>query len=107
MVSSPHRKQVYPPLEFIVDEIKKMVTYKIVNLSDIDSLDKYRDMDLILCRNVFIYFPDNVKEAIARKFYDIMPRGGALILGNAEVLDVKRIPFKLEFRRGGPVYTKV
>lgn len=25
MVSSPHRKQVYPPLEFIVDEIKKRV----------------------------------------------------------------------------------
>lgn len=90
-----------------VDEIKRMVTHKIVNLSDIDSLDKYRDMDLILCRNVFIYFPDDVKEAIARKFYDIMPRGGALILGNAEVLDVKRIPFKLEFHRGGPVYTKV
>lgn len=90
-----------------VDEIKRMVTHKIVNLSDIDSLDKYRDMDLILCRNVFIYFPDDVKEAIARKFYDIMPRGGALILGNAEVLDVKRIPFKLDFHRGGPVYTKV
>ena len=90
-----------------VDEIKRMVTHKIVNLSDIDSLDKYRDMDLILCRNVFIYFPDEVKEAIAKKFYEIMPRGGALILGNAEVLDVKRIPFKLEFHRGGPVYTKV
>ncbi|MDT8317924.1 MAG: protein-glutamate O-methyltransferase CheR [bacterium] len=90
-----------------VDEIKKMVAYRIVNLSDIDSLEKYRGMDLILCRNVFIYFPDVVKEAIARKFYDIMPRGGVLILGNAEVLDVKRIPFKLEFHRGGPVYTKV
>jgi chemotaxis protein methyltransferase CheR len=90
-----------------VDEIKRMVTHRIVNLSDIDSLEKYRGMDLILCRNVFIYFPDDVKEAIARKFYDILPRGGVLILGNAEVLDVKRIPFKLEFHRGGPVYTKV
>lgn len=91
----------------VVDEIKKMVTYKTVNLSDIDSLDKYRGMDLILCRNVFIYFPDEVKEAIARKFYDILPRGGVLVLGNAEVLDVKRIPFRLDFHRGGPVYTKV
>lgn len=90
-----------------VDEIKRMVTHRIVNLSDIESLEKYQGMDLILCRNVFIYFPDDVKEAIAKKFYDILPRGGALILGNAEVLDVKRIPFKLEFHRGGPVYTKV
>ena len=53
------------------DEIKGMVTHRIVNLSDIDSLDKFQGMDLILCRNVFIYFPDEVKEAINKVFESI------------------------------------
>lgn len=89
------------------DEIKNMITYRHVNLTEVDSLDVYKGMDVILCRNVFIYFPDEVKDRIARKFYELLPRGGALILGNAELIDVKKIPFSLEFHRGGPVYVKV
>jgi len=90
-----------------IDEIKNMITYRHANLTDISSLDIFQGIDVILCRNVFIYFPDEVKDMIARKFYDLLPKGGALILGNAEMIDVKKIPFKLEFHRGGPVYIKV
>lgn len=89
------------------DDIKNMITYRQANLSNVDSLDIFQGMDVILCRNVFIYFPDEVKDMIARKFYDLLSRGGALILGNAEMIDVKKVPFKLEFHRGGPVYIKV
>ncbi len=87
--------------------IKDMITYRRVNLKEVDSLSLYQGMDVILCRNVFIYFPDEVKHMIAEKFYELLSRGGALILGNAEIIDVKKIPFKLEFHRGGPVYLKV
>ena len=90
-----------------LDTIKSMVSYRNVNLNDIPSLNQYQGMDIILCRNVFIYFPDEVKHKIAEKFYELLNRGGALILGNAEVIDVKKIPFKLEFHRGGPVYLKL
>lgn len=88
------------------NDIRSMVTYRQANLSDLDSLDIYQGMDVILCRNVFIYFPDEIKDGVARKFYDLLSRGGALILGNAESIDVKKIPFKLEFHKGGPVYFK-
>ncbi|MDH3972813.1 MAG: protein-glutamate O-methyltransferase CheR [Deltaproteobacteria bacterium] len=89
------------------DEVKNMITYRHANLIHVDSLDIFRGVDVILCRNVFIYFPEEVKERIARKFYELLPKGGALILGNAEIIDVKKIPFRLEFHRGGPVYVKV
>ncbi len=88
------------------DNLKKMVTYRNANLTDAHSLNNYQDVDVILCRNVFIYFPDDVKEKISRKFYDLLAPGGALMLGNAENVDVKKIPFRLEFHKGGPVYFK-
>lgn len=89
------------------DEIKNMITYRHVNITDVDSLEIFQGMDIILCRNVFIYFPDEIKNRITRKFYELLPKGGILILGNAEMIDAKEIPFKIEFHRGGPVYVKV
>jgi chemotaxis protein methyltransferase CheR len=40
--------------------------------------------DLILCRNVLIYFVDEAKETIYRNFYDALRPGGYLFLGGSE-----------------------
>lgn len=63
-------------------------------------------MDVIFCRNVFIYFPDDVKERITEGFYDCLNPGGYLFLGNAESIDIRKIPFKMTFMPGGMVYQK-
>lgn len=63
-------------------------------------------MDVIFCRNVFIYFPDEVKEKITEGFYNSLNPGGYLFLGNAESIDIRKIPFKMTFMPGGMVYQK-
>ena len=44
-------------------------------------------MDIIFCRNVFIYFPKDIQREIVAKFYDQLHPGGFFILGHSETLN--------------------
>lgn len=41
---------------------------------------------LVLCRNVLIYFERAVQETVLERFADVVPAGGFLVLGQAEML---------------------
>lgn len=65
----------------INDEIKKRVVYKKHDLI----LDRYEnDFDLIVCRNVVIYFTMEAKNQIYKKFFDALKPGGLLFVGATE-----------------------
>lgn len=76
----------------ISDEIKRCVTFKEHNLLR----DAYpKDYDLILCRNVVIYFTDDAKDDIYRKFYQSLKNHGVLFIGSTEqITNYKDIGFK-------------
>jgi chemotaxis protein methyltransferase CheR len=40
--------------------------------------------DIIFCRNVMIYFENEVKMALVNRFYDVLAPGGYLFIGHAE-----------------------
>ena len=66
---------------YIDDKIKNMVTFKKLDLI----LDKYETgFDLIVCRNVVIYFNNDVKQEIYKKFSDSLKKGGLLFVGATE-----------------------
>ena len=65
----------------ISNEIKKMVTFKKQNLLN-DSFQK--GFDLIICRNVAIYFTEEAKEELYRKFSESLNPGGILFVGSTE-----------------------
>ena len=44
------------------------------------------DFDLILCRNVMIYFDRSTQAALVNKFYDALRDGGYLFVGASETL---------------------
>lgn len=44
------------------------------------------NFDLILCRNVVIYFTDDAKDQLYRRFYDSLNWGGVLFIGATEVM---------------------
>ncbi|KAF0219775.1 MAG: chemotaxis protein methyltransferase [Geobacteraceae bacterium] len=67
----------------LAPEIKEMVTFRQSDLFDIDS---FPESDLILCRNVLIYFERWQQEKIISRFADILGKGGILILGKSETL---------------------
>ncbi|EES91323.1 protein-glutamate O-methyltransferase CheR [Clostridium botulinum] len=65
----------------ISPKIKNMVTFKKHDLI----LDSYeRNFDLIVCRNVVIYFNQDVKDAIYKKFSASLKKGGLLFVGATE-----------------------
>ncbi|KEI03846.1 protein-glutamate O-methyltransferase CheR [Clostridium botulinum] len=65
----------------ISPKIKNVVTFKKHDLI----LDSYeRNFDLIVCRNVVIYFNQDVKDAIYKKFSTSLKKGGLLFVGATE-----------------------
>ena len=65
------------------EDIKNRVRFKKHDLI----LDPYESgFDLIVCRNVVIYFTQEVKDAIYKKFYDSLNDGGLLFVGATETI---------------------
>lgn len=65
----------------ISNEVKRCVEFREHNLLR----DAYpEDVNLIVCRNVLIYFTEEAKEDIFRKFYKSLSPGGVLFLGSTE-----------------------
>jgi chemotaxis protein methyltransferase CheR len=68
------------------DAVKKNVTLDFLNLMDSDSYRKYRQMDMIFCRNVLIYFDDKGKKKVIENLYESLKPKGYLTIGHAESL---------------------
>ncbi|EDS76720.1 CheR methyltransferase, SAM binding domain [Clostridium botulinum C str. Eklund] len=65
----------------ISSKIKNMVSFKKHDLI-LDSYEK--NFDLIVCRNVVIYFKQDIKDVIYKKFSDSLKKGGLLFVGATE-----------------------
>ena len=83
--------QVGPSFK-ISDEIKSRVTFSEHNLLK----DRYdTNYDMIVCRNVLIYFTDEAKDKVFRNFYDSLKSGGFLFIGSTEqIVNYREIGFK-------------
>lgn len=65
----------------VTDDIKKTVTFKQQNLLS----DRYETgFDLIVCRNVMIYFTEEAKDEIYMNFAKSLKPGGILFVGSTE-----------------------
>jgi chemotaxis protein methyltransferase CheR len=77
------------PQSFVLDErIRRMVTLRVSNLVSEpfpDPASELHDMDLILCRNVFIYFDSPAATAVAAKFAATLREGGYLLTAHTEL----------------------
>jgi chemotaxis protein methyltransferase CheR len=75
----------------VSDEIKSSVTFKQSDLLR----DPYpKDYHLIVCRNVLIYFTEEAKDDIFRKYFATLQPGGILFIGSTEqIVNYKDIGF--------------
>lgn len=76
----------------ISDEVKARVEFKEHNLLK----DTYPvDYHLIVCRNVLIYFTEEAKDEVFRKFYRSLASGGVLFIGSTEqIINYKEIGYE-------------
>ena len=66
----------------MTDEIRSSVVFKYHNLMDPITFKKR--FDLIVCRNVMIYFDDKTRAELVERFYEATEPGGYLYIGHAE-----------------------
>lgn len=90
----------------VTDNVKRLVKFSHLNLADRRKMALMTDMDFVFCRNVMIYFSDDIKRQIVKGFYGSLRPGGYLYIGHAESLHGISKAFKLVYFKNGLVYFK-
>jgi len=67
----------------LLESLKKNIVFATHNLVT-DSV--FAEVNLVICRNVLIYFNRNLQDKVIRLFMDTLPGGGILCLGSKENL---------------------
>ncbi|MDF1535589.1 MAG: protein-glutamate O-methyltransferase CheR [bacterium] len=90
-----------------VDEsIRSMVFFGHLNLMDEKMMGLIGECDVIMCRNVIIYFDKNAKAKVVNSFFKKIAPGGYLLLGHSESLMNITTVFKLKHLTKVMVYQK-
>lgn len=93
--------------EYHVEErLKNLISFSPVNLSDKIMLRRVERSHIIFCRNVIIYFGDEIKRQVMESFYDNLLPGGCLLIGPSESLHSISRAFRPEHHTGSIVYRK-
>lgn len=87
-------------------EVKKLVSFGAINLSDRALMKRVESSHLIFCRNVIIYFDDEMKKLVISSFYDNLLTGGYLFIGHSESLHNISRAFKPVHHPGAIIYRK-
>lgn len=66
------------------DQLKKIVSFQIMNLSNDTYPFKNNQFDVVFCRNVLIYFSSEDQNTILKKLFKHLKVGGTLYLGHSE-----------------------
>jgi chemotaxis protein methyltransferase CheR len=86
--------------------MKRLIAFGSVNLSDKAMLKRVERSHIIFCRNVIIYFDEEMKRQVIESFYDNLLPGGCMLIGHSESLHNISRAFKPEYHAGTIVYRK-
>lgn len=85
------------------DDLKKNISFQV---GDITS-HNINPVDVIVCRNLIIYYGDNAKDLIFKKFHKTLKDDGFLFLGMAETLPFPMKKFFVPVELGSKIYRKI
>ena len=87
-------------------DLVSAVEFSRVNLSEPAETRRFREIDIIFCRNLLIYFDDHSRRLAADAFYDALNPGGFVCLGHSESMSrisslftVRRFPDAMVYQR--------
>ncbi len=90
----------------ISDEIKRHVDFIHLNLLDRSRVALLGTLDVVMCRNVIIYFDPESRRRVIQMFYEKLRPGGHLLLGHSESLINLSSAFELRHLRNDLVYRR-
>ncbi|MCA9299804.1 MAG: protein-glutamate O-methyltransferase CheR, partial [Phycisphaerales bacterium] len=73
--------------KYILDDtIRSMVAFEIHNLKDRLAARRHGTWDVIFCRNVMIYFDEEMRRSVLETFHQQLANDGYLFIGHSESL---------------------
>jgi len=90
----------------INSDLKQFINFGQINLSDRMQLKRVERSNIVFCRNVIIYFDDEMKKKVIGSFYDNLLPGGYLLIGHSESLHNISRAFKPTHYPGAIIYRK-
>lgn len=91
----------------IIEDLRGSIDFSHVNLMDADQMQHFRNLDIIFCRNMLIYFDDLGRREVAAGFYDALAPGGFVFLGHSESMarmsslyQPRRFPEAIVYQKG-------
>ncbi len=90
----------------VIDPVRSLVNFSLLNLMDPFKVRFVGEMDIILCRNVIIYFNLDSKKKVINSFCDRLTEEGYLLLGHSESLMNISTAFVLRHLKNDLVYQK-
>lgn len=71
------------PPYYVTEALSSRITFREQNILS----DQFEEgFDLIVCRNVVIYFTEAAKDGLYRKFYQALKPGGIMFVGGTEII---------------------
>lgn len=90
----------------LCQDVLESVEFSRVNLCNAADTRRYRDIDVIFCRNLLIYFDDISRRIAAEAMYESLRPGGFVCLGHSESMSrisslfkVRRFPEAMVYQR--------
>lgn len=90
----------------IAPAVQKLVRFQQMNLNDTLMLKRVPRSHIVFCRNVIIYFDENMKKKVVGSFYDNLQPGGYLLIGHSESLHKISQTFKPVYHPGTIAYKR-
>jgi chemotaxis protein methyltransferase CheR len=98
-MARPEGYQIHP-------KVQKLVTFQVINLNDSLAIKRIQKSHVVFCRNVIIYFDDEMKRKVVNHFYDNLLPEGYLVIGHSESLHKYARFFIPQAKPGGIMYQK-
>lgn len=73
----------------VKDVLQKMISFQRVNLTSSKEYPFSEPLDIIFCRNVFIYFDRDTQNKILHRFHQCLKPQGLLFLGHSESINLR------------------
>jgi chemotaxis protein methyltransferase CheR len=90
----------------IKSHVRDLVQFGQINLSDRAQIKRVERSHIVFCRNVIIYFDDEMKRQVIAGLYDNLLPGAYLFIGHSESLHNLSRAFKPVHQPGSIVYRK-
>jgi len=93
----------------VLPRFRDLATFRYLNLA-VDAFPSLANgtwgLDLILCRNVLIYFDRETTQRVLSHFYEALSEGGWLILGSSDPMATGFAPFEPVITEAGVFYRR-